>query len=153
MLFGIFIILYVIVCLILCALVLIQSDKGGGISGTLGGGFSSASNLLGAQDTAVFLTRGTSIFAGAFMVLCIVISLFVSRTASTRAGDGSLMKQRAEQQESFAPASIFDEGAAPGEGEGSLEPITDLPGTESSGESVPTGSTDDDNTTPAPAEE
>jgi preprotein translocase subunit SecG len=105
------VVLYVIVCLFLCLLVLIQSDKGGGISSTLGGGFSSASNLLGAQDTANILTRATTIFAGAFMGLCIIISLFVAGRAANVGGDGgSLLRQRAEQQgQQFAPSNILDE--------------------------------------------
>jgi preprotein translocase subunit SecG len=109
-LFGVLIVLYVLVCLILCLLVLIQSDKGGGISSTLGGGFSSASNLLGAQDTANILTRGTTIFAGVFMGLCIIISLFVAGHAANNTQDsGSLLRQRAEQQgQQYAPSNILD---------------------------------------------
>jgi len=107
MLFGILVVLYVIVCLFLCLLVLIQSDKGGGVSGTLGGGFAGASSLLGAQDTANILTRGTTIFASAYMVLCIVISLIIAHGASSRVVDKSALKERAEKQGQYAPASIF----------------------------------------------
>jgi preprotein translocase subunit SecG len=109
-LFGFLMVVYVLVCIILCLLVLIQSDKGGGISSTLGGGFSSASNLLGSQDTANILTRGTTIFAGVFMALCIIISLFVAgRAANNAQGAGSQLRQRAEQQgQQNAPSNILD---------------------------------------------
>lgn len=117
-LFGFLMVVYVLVCIILCLLVLIQSDKGGGISSTLGGGFSTASSLLGAQDTANILTRGTTIFAGIFMALCIVISLFVAgRAANSAQTGGSQLRQRAEQQgQQYAPSNILD---------GQIKPLDD----------------------------
>ena len=78
--FGLFLVVFVLVCIVLVFLVLIQSDKGGGISAAIGGGLASASSLLGTQDTANILTRGTTIFAGAYMVLCILLSLVWSLT-------------------------------------------------------------------------
>lgn len=133
MLFGIVMVIYVFVCIILCMLVLIQSDKGGGISGAIGGGLSGANQLLGTQDTANILTRGTTIFASTFMILCIVISLFLSRTTAQKST--SMLKKRAETQETYSPASVLqgqgealpiapEEGAvegAPG-GEGAAAP-------------------------------
>jgi preprotein translocase subunit SecG len=111
MVFALVLIVYVFVCVILCLLVLIQSDKGGGISGAIGGGLSGANTLLGTQDTANILTRGTTIFASAFMLLCIVLSLFLSNT--TVDAGSSALKERAEQQENFSPASILDEEPLP----------------------------------------
>ncbi len=106
-LFGLFIVIYVFVCIILIFLVLIQSDKGGGISGAIGGGLSGANALLGTQDTANILTKGTTWFAGTYMALCIVISVFLSHGVSNTA-EKSLLKKRAESQEqSFSPASAL----------------------------------------------
>ncbi len=110
MLFGIFVVIFLIVCLFLILLVLIQSDKGGGISGSIGGGLSGASTLLGAQDTANILTRGTTIFAISYMVLCIFLSLVLSRTAVSQGK--SDLKKRAET-ESYAPASVLQDGGLP----------------------------------------
>ena len=121
MIFGIFVIIFLIVCLILIFLVLIQSDKGGGISGAIGGGLSGASTLLGSQDTANILTRGTTIFAVSYMVLCIFLSLVLSRM--TTSVPKSELKKRAETQ-SYSPSSILQgsalpmkEGEAPVQGE------------------------------------
>jgi preprotein translocase subunit SecG len=117
MLFGIVLILFLIVCIFLILLVLIQSDKGGGISGAIGGGLSGASTLLGTQDTANILTRGTTIFAVGYMVLCIVLSLFLSRMAAPTVK--SELKKMAETQ-SFSPSSVLQGAALPiieGEGE------------------------------------
>lgn len=112
MLFGITIVIFVIVCLFLILLVLVQSDKGGGISGAIGGGLSGASNLLGAQDTANILTRGTTIFAISYMVLCIVLSLFLTKMAAGSESVKSDLKKRAETQ-SFSPASVLEGGGLP----------------------------------------
>jgi preprotein translocase subunit SecG len=122
-LFGIVIFVYVIVCLFLCLLVLIQSDKGGGISGALGGGLAGASSLLGTQDTKNILTRGTTLFATLFMGLSILISLVLAHGAA-ESRQKSVLKDRAEKQESYSPASILQEGSMPiasGEGAGGLD--------------------------------
>ena len=110
MLFGIAVVIYVLVCIFLVLLVIIQSDKGGGISGAIGGGLSGANALLGTQDTANILTRLTTGFAIGYMCLCIVLSLFLSR--STVQAQKSELRKRAEQQEKFSPASALS-GALP----------------------------------------
>ncbi|HUI91474.1 MAG TPA: preprotein translocase subunit SecG [Chitinivibrionales bacterium] len=103
--FGILIALFVIVCVFLCMIILIQSDKGGGISGTLGGGFSSATSLLGAGDTANILTRATAISAGIFLGLCLIMSIFVSHPSQSQIK--SALKERAEKQGSYSPSSVL----------------------------------------------
>jgi preprotein translocase subunit SecG len=114
MLFGILVILFVIVCIILCLLILIQSDKGGGISGAVGGGLGGASNLLGTQDTANILTRGTVIFGVAFLLLCIVLSFSFNQKNVT--GQKSILQQRAEKQADYSPSSILNNGSLPLQG-------------------------------------
>ncbi|MBD3314813.1 MAG: preprotein translocase subunit SecG [Chitinivibrionales bacterium] len=109
MLFGIALVFFVIVCIALVLLVIIQSDKGGGISGAIGGGLSGANSFLGTQDTANILTRGTTMFAVLYMVLCIVLSLGLS--GSGKAPESAL-KKRAETQQSYSPASAL-EGSLP----------------------------------------
>lgn len=111
MLFGICVVLFVIVCIFLCLLILIQSDKGGGISGAIGGGLGGANNLLGTQDTANILTRGTAIFAGAFLILCIVMSFTLRNQADE--GQKSILQERAQKQQSYSPASVLQEGGIP----------------------------------------
>jgi preprotein translocase subunit SecG len=104
-LFGVFIVIFVIVCVFLCLLILIQNDKGGGISGALGGGFSSATNLLGSADTANILTKATSISAAIFLGLCLILSVFVSRPTDKQVK--SALKDRAEKQGSYSPSSVL----------------------------------------------
>jgi preprotein translocase subunit SecG len=114
MLFGFLIVLFVIVCIILCLLILIQSDKGGGISGAVGGGLGGANNLLGTQDTANILTRGTVIFGVSFLVLCILLSLTFNR--KNVVGQKSILQQRAEKQATYSPSSILNNGSLPVQG-------------------------------------
>jgi preprotein translocase subunit SecG len=109
--FWVLLIIFVLVCIIICFLVLIQSDKGGGISGTIGGGLGGASSLLGTQDTANILTRGTVIFGAAFFVICLLMSFLMSRQSVTV--EKSLLQQRAEKQRDFSPSSVLDRGGLP----------------------------------------
>jgi preprotein translocase subunit SecG len=104
--FWLLLVLFVLVCIIVCFLVLIQSDKGGGISGTIGGGLGGASSLLGTQDTANILTKGTVIFGISFFVLCILMSLVMSNRDVS--AEKSLLQKRAEQQQDYSPASVLD---------------------------------------------
>ena len=99
---------FILVCGLICFLVLIQSDKGGGISGAIGGGLGGANSLLGTQDTANILTRGTVIFGGVFFILCIVLSFVMSHQSVTM--DKSLLQKRAEKQNSYSPASVLNSG-------------------------------------------
>ncbi len=115
MLFGIAVVIFLIVCVILILLVLIQSDKGGGISGAIGGGLSGANTLLGTQDTANILTRGTTIFAFSYMALCVLLSLFLSKTAAS--APKSALKKRAETQ-AYSPSSVLQGGGLPLTGSG-----------------------------------
>jgi preprotein translocase subunit SecG len=105
MLFGIVVFIFVVVCILLCLLVLIQSDKGGGISGAIGGGLAGASSMFGTQDTANVLTKLTAGFATGFMGLCIVMSLFLSHPTGKQSK--SQLKERAEKQQNFSPASVL----------------------------------------------
>jgi preprotein translocase subunit SecG len=129
MILGIFVVLYVIVCIFLVLLVLIQSDKGGGISGAIGGGLSGANALLGTQDTANILTRATTIFASSFMVLCIIIFLMVAHTGKRQ--EKSVLKERAEKQQNFNPSSVLQgqglplkPASAPTPAGGNVQPVS-----------------------------
>jgi preprotein translocase subunit SecG len=103
---AIMVFVFILVCIGLILLVLIQSDKGGGISGAIGGGLGGANSLLGTQDTANILTRGTAIFGGVFLILCIAMSWVIGQQNAT--SQKSLLHQRAEKQQSFSPSSILD---------------------------------------------
>jgi preprotein translocase subunit SecG len=110
-LFGVMVFVFVIVCVMLCLLILIQSDKGGGISGAIGGGLGGANSLLGTQDTANILTRGTAIFAALFLILCIAMSAVVGKQNVSQ--ERSLLKDRAQKQQNYSPSSVLGNKGLP----------------------------------------
>jgi protein translocase, SecG subunit len=105
MFFGIMLFVFIVVCLLLCLIILIQSDKGGGISGAIGGGLAGASSMFGTQDTANVLTRTTAVLASIFMGLCIIMSIFLSHPSAKQ--QKSLLKERAEKASNFSPSSVL----------------------------------------------
>ena len=102
---GLVLVIFLAICVLLCFLVLIQSDKGGGISSALGGGFAGASNMFGTQDTANILTRATTVLAGVFMAICLLLSLFLAKPGKDN--EKSMLAERAKKQGSFSPSSIL----------------------------------------------
>jgi preprotein translocase subunit SecG len=104
-LFWLLVVVFIVVCFALGFFILIQSDKGGGISGAIGGGLGGASSLLGTQDTANFLTRATVVLASGFLVLCVIMSVIVSHQTFTV--DKSILQKRAEKQQNYSPSSVL----------------------------------------------
>lgn len=72
--FGILITVEIIVSILLIIAVLMQSSKGGGLAGSLGGG--NVGTVFGVRRTADFLSRATMTLATIFILLCLVINLF-----------------------------------------------------------------------------
>ena len=72
--FGILVAIEIIVSILLMIVVLMQSSKGGGLAGSFGG--SQVGTVFGVRRTADFLSRATTILAGVFIVLCLVINIF-----------------------------------------------------------------------------
>ncbi|MDR2693340.1 MAG: preprotein translocase subunit SecG [Chitinispirillales bacterium] len=133
MFFAILLVLFLLVCVFICLLILIQSDKGGGISGAIGG-LSGANSFLGTQDTANVLTKGTYIFGAVFLVLCVLMTLF-------EPGGGvaakSRLQKRAEKVQTVTPvpASALGVGGFIGDDDGAVEPSVD--GGAAAGEEAP----------------
>ncbi|MFZ5476993.1 MAG: preprotein translocase subunit SecG, partial [Myxococcota bacterium] len=74
--------LHVILCVLLVFIILMQPGKGADVSSAFGGGASS--QLFGAAGPGNFLTKGTGIFAGLFMVTSVALALY--STDSARSG-------------------------------------------------------------------
>jgi preprotein translocase subunit SecG len=114
LIYGILIFLDVIVSILLVIVILLQSGRGGGLAGTLGGGISTA--MFGGQGADKLMTRLTTGLAAAFMILAILISI-AGRPRGT-VGD-SIVRQRAVEQETapLQPVSEMElpEAASPAE--------------------------------------
>jgi preprotein translocase subunit SecG len=105
MLFGILTVLFVIVSLLLGLLILVQSDKGGGISGAIGGGMGGANSVIGAQNTENILTRGTTILAATYFILTIALFLVAAKINKTSGGVSQLKERATNSASGFVPAN------------------------------------------------
>jgi preprotein translocase subunit SecG len=130
----------VLVALVLVLMILIQSDKGGGLAASMGGMGAGAQSLLGGKDAAPFLTKWTRNIGIAFLVLCTIIGILGRARVNTGYTSKSLMQKKVEtdsRQRSLgtmlpsinnapmAPAATA-EPAAPAPG-GAAEPAPQAP--------------------------
>jgi len=72
--------MYVLVCILLTVVILLQSSKGGGLAGTFGG--STMGAAFGGRGTATFLSRTTTVLATLFLVVALVIGLMTRGSVS-----------------------------------------------------------------------
>lgn len=73
-----FIILLLLASLLLGFVVLVQNPKGGGLSGTIAG-FNN--QFMGVKQTTDVLEKGTWIFAAVVGLLCLLSTLFITKTS------------------------------------------------------------------------
>ena len=90
-------VLYVIVCLALIFIILIQTGKGG-LDSNFGG---VATNMLGTQGANDFIKKWTKVLFAAFVILCILLAMQVKRDrgGSANVGEGSSVVGDAAQAE------------------------------------------------------
>ena len=102
MYYGFLIFLHIVVSFLLVVVILLQSGKGGGLAGSMGGSVSTA--MFGGQGADKLMTRLTTGLAGAFMILAVLISL-AGRPSDFKE---SVVQQQAGQQQA-APLQPFDQ--------------------------------------------
>ncbi|HNR66700.1 MAG TPA: preprotein translocase subunit SecG [bacterium] len=95
------IVLFVIVCILLTFLILIQSSKGGGLAGTFGGADSMGA-VFGGRGAGDFLTKATGVLAALFMVIALLIGLLTYGEVSQE----SLVEQERDQRKSSATYTL-----------------------------------------------
>jgi len=78
-LYSILLFVFVIVCLLLLGIILLQTSQTGGM-GSIGGGNSSLEGALGGQGADKLLLRTTTIFAVIFMSLAILLNVIDNPT-------------------------------------------------------------------------
>src|SRR5215208_3419785 len=96
MLYYLAVTIYMIVCLTLVMVVLLQQGKGGGMANAFGGGGSSQA-AFGARSGATVLSRATTICAVLFVVGALVLGIMGQR------GPGSVIGGRAPARAPAAP--------------------------------------------------
>ncbi len=77
---------FVLLCLVLCFVILIQEGKSAGLAPSFGG---SASDSVFGTSTADVLKKFTAWLAIAFFVSCIILSLWTSAIGRTKQADTS----------------------------------------------------------------
>src|SRR3954447_7103002 len=77
MLYYVLIALFILTCLILSLVILLQQVRGGDIASAFGG--SSSQAAFGARSGATLLTKATSIAAALFMILALALSIIGQR--------------------------------------------------------------------------
>jgi len=125
-LYPFLLIVHVFICIFLILLVLVQSDKGGGLAGALGG-MSSGAAFSGSSAATIItkMTQGTAILG--FVVILLLNALSVKRTGPA-SGQAELEPKR-------ALSNVIPEGyTPPGEGVPGLQTA---PATSQSKQSVP----------------
>ena len=105
MLYYLVVTLYVINCLVLVLVILLQQGKGGDIANAFGGGASQAA--FGARSGATVLSRATTICAVIFVVGAIVLSILGQR------GPGSVVSGRGGPAATPPPAGATLPGTTP----------------------------------------
>lgn len=124
MLYYLVVVLYVLVCLFLIGVILLQQGKGGDIANAFGGGSSQA--VFGARSGATLLTRATSVLAGLFVVLSLILTAWGQRGAGSVVGGIDTPPPAAPVAPATAPAPTpaTSQPAATPPAEGAAAPAT-----------------------------
>ncbi|MFQ5706422.1 MAG: preprotein translocase subunit SecG [bacterium] len=117
--------IFVIVCIALTVVILLQSSKGGGLAGAFGGGGGMGA-VFGGRGAATFLSRVTSILATAFLLISLILSLLNKQHTAAK----GLVEQQQAKASSVPAANLpLPAGSAP-----QISPVSPQP---ASGDSVP----------------
>ncbi|MDR3625927.1 MAG: preprotein translocase subunit SecG [Ignavibacteriaceae bacterium] len=87
-----------IISVFLMVVVLMQSSKGDGLSGTFGGAAGSMGTMFGTRRTADFLSKGTWWLAGSLAILAIAINLFFLPGQAAASQKESIIQRSGRQQ-------------------------------------------------------
>ena len=102
---------YVLVCLVLSLVILLQQGRGGDIASAFGG--SSSQAAFGARSGATLLTKATSIAAVLFMLFALTLSILGQRGGSSSVVSGTPGPAPATTKPAPAPAPANSTPATP----------------------------------------
>ena len=97
--YALLLIFFVLVALLQTVVILLQSSKGGGLAGAFGGG--GMNTAFGSRGTATFLSKLTTGFAVAFMVIALILGLM-----KPSGGPGRSVVSQEREARGSSPASI-----------------------------------------------
>jgi preprotein translocase subunit SecG len=94
----IIILFLIIIAIVLMAVVLLQSSKGNGLAGPIGG--ASVTMAFGVRRTSDILSKATTVLAVVLMVGCIAVNLLIGATGTV---DETIIQKNAGQQQQQMP--------------------------------------------------
>jgi preprotein translocase subunit SecG len=107
-------VLHILISFGLILVVLLQSGKGGGLAGVLGGGAAGSQTLFGGRGAADFLSKTTSVLATLFMVSSLSLALIAGRSVQAR----SVVRENLQEEGFMAPGAATPSELQLLEGEG-----------------------------------
>ena len=102
MLYSIVLFIFVVICLLLVGIILLQTSQTGGM-GSIGGGNSYLEGALGGQGADSLLLRTTTIFAVIFMGLAIFLNYLDNPKSSSNITVESSIEYSSDAEESNLP--------------------------------------------------
>ena len=102
MLYSIVLFIFVLICLLLVGIILLQTSQTGGM-GSIGGGNSYLEGALGGQGADSLLLRTTTIFAVIFMSLAIFLNYLDNPKSSNNITVESSIEYSSDAEESNLP--------------------------------------------------
>ena len=102
MLYSIVLFIFVVICLLLVGIILLQTSQTGGM-GSIGGGNSYLEGALGGQGADSLLLRTTTIFAVIFMSLAIFLNYLDNPRSSSNITVESSIEYSSDAEESNLP--------------------------------------------------
>jgi len=108
--YGVILGILMIVSVFLVIFILMQSDKGGGLAGSLGGMGGGGGMPFSGREAATILSKLTTGLAIGFMAICILLSI-MSRNRAHSSSDSALQKRAQKMQKvtSQAASSVLDQ--------------------------------------------
>ena len=91
---SVFIILLVLVCIILMAAVLMQSSKGSGLVGPIGG--AGVTTMFGARRTSDFLSKTTVVLGVSFLLVSLLLNIYISKSGGNEGRESGIQKNARE---------------------------------------------------------
>ena len=88
-----FIFLHAAVCILLIAVILMQSGRGGGLTE----GFAAAESIFGAKTTS-FMVKTTSALAFLFLITCLSLAVLSSKKSASLMDEESIVKEETTQE-------------------------------------------------------
>lgn len=113
-LMGILMVVFILVCLLMTAIILLQSSKGDSLASGIFGG-AGMQNLFGGRGAATFLSKLTTGLAVSFIVLSLFLARFYGSTGSAPKLEKSESKETQIIERPEEPSELAVDEAAPAE--------------------------------------